>query len=336
MRLNMSFTKAADLLRLAEMAVSRYSGVGLSEIEEEFGVDRRTAQRMTKVLEDIFPNCTTIIDEDRRKFWRLDGNAARLMLAQGIRDSELAALEISIRRAERDGGINEVRALKALRDRLLGSMARPHARRAESDAEAVLEAYGFASRPGPRVRTEASVLDTIAAALKGPHLLTIIYAGGSKPGGTERVLEPYGMLLGTRRYLVAKLKGGNGRLQHFRLDRITEARLEASSFVRDPDFNLEAHAARAFGSYHAEEEFAEVVWRFTPKAAPVAREFIFHPLQEVTEEDDGGITVRFHASGHLEMAWHLYLWGDAVEVIAPDRLRHMVAGFQRKDFPALP
>lgn len=74
------------------------------------------------------------------------------MLAQGIRDSELAALELAIRRAEREGLVNEVRALSGLRDRLLAAMPRPHARRTEADAEAVLEAHGFASRPGPQVR----------------------------------------------------------------------------------------------------------------------------------------------------------------------------------------
>lgn len=41
----MSFQKAADLLRLAELATVRYAGVSLVEIEAEFRVDRRTAQR---------------------------------------------------------------------------------------------------------------------------------------------------------------------------------------------------------------------------------------------------------------------------------------------------
>ncbi len=50
----MSFQKAADLLRLAEMATSRFGGISLTEIEEAFSIDRRTAQRMTKVLEDMF------------------------------------------------------------------------------------------------------------------------------------------------------------------------------------------------------------------------------------------------------------------------------------------
>ena len=331
----MSFQKAADLLRLAELATARYLGVSLTEIEAEFGVDRRTAQRMTRALEEMFPHCMTRVDDDRRKFWKLRADDARLMLAQGIRDSELAALELAIRRAEREGLVTEVRALSGLRDRLLAAMPGPHARRAEADAEAVLEAHGFASRPGPQVRVAPDLMGVISAALKGPHVLSVIYAGGRDPD-RERRLEPHGLLLGTRRYLVAREAGGDGRMQHYRLDRITSARLEADSFARDPGFDLSTHAARAFGSFHADAEYGEVIWRFSPAAAPTAREFLFHPTQEMTEGEDGSLTVRFTASGHLEMAWHLYMWGDAVEVLAPEPLRAIVDRHRRGDFPALP
>lgn len=331
----MSFQKAADLLRLAEMATSRYRGVSLTEIEDAFDVDRRTAQRMTRALEEIFPNCITEVDDERRKFWKLRADHARLMLAQGIRDSELAALEMAIRRATRDGALTDVRALSGLRDRLLSAMPGPHARRAETDAEAVLEAQGFASRPGPQVLVPAELLAVIGEALKGPHVLTVVYAGGREPD-RERRLEPHGLLLGTRRYLVAREAGGDGRMQHYRLDRIASARLEAGSFTRDPAFDLTTHANRAFGSYHSDQEYGEVVWRFAPAAARTAEEFVFHPTQELTKEADGSLVVRFTASGHLEMAWHLYIWGDAVEVLAPERLRDLVAGHRRGDFPALP
>jgi predicted DNA-binding transcriptional regulator YafY len=330
-----SFQKAVDLLRLAEMATSRYTGVSLGDIEAAFGVDRRTAQRMTRALEDVFPHCVTRDDERRRRFWVLRADEARLMLSQGIRDSELAALELAIRRAERDGAANEVAALAGLRDRLLAAMPGPHARRAEADAEALLEAHGFASRPGPRVQTPPHLMQVVAEALKGPHVLTFTYAGGRDPQRVRDV-EPHGLLLGTRRYLVAREVGADGPMQHFRLDRIADARLQATSFVRDPGFDLNAHAARAFGSYYAAAEFGEVVWRFTPTAAPVAREFLFHPGQHMTDDPDGSLTVRFHAAGHLEMAWHLYQWGDAVEVLAPAALRDMVAAHRRGDFPAFP
>lgn len=332
----MSFQKAADLLRLAEMATSRYYGVSLAEIETEFGVDRRTAQRMTRMLEQTFPNYTTRTDDERRKYWRLDANGARLMLAQGVRDEELAALDMAARRAERDDAGHEVLALRSLKDRLLAAMPGPHARRVEADAEALLEAYGFASRPGPRTHSPTILLQTVAAALKGPHQLRVRYRKSDGSEGTERILEPHGLLLGTRRYLVARTAGGTGRMQHFRLDRMEQVRLEASSFARDPDFDLEVHAARAFGSYHDATEYGEVVWRFDARAAPVAREFVFHPGQQFTENTDGTLTVRFEAGGHLEMAWHLYQWGDAVEVIEPAALGRLVAGHRRTDFPALP
>jgi predicted DNA-binding transcriptional regulator YafY len=331
-----SFAKATDLLRLAEMAASRYAGVGLQDIEDEFGIDRRTAQRMTKALEDCFPNVETSTDDQRRKFWSLRGEDARLVHSRGIRDSELAAIEIAIRRAEREDATNEIRALTSLRDRLLSLMPRPHARRAEADAEALMEAYGFASRPGPRVRTEASLLATIAQALKAPNMLTIAYAGERDNDVRERLLEPYGLLLGIRRYLVAKEAESDGKFRHFRLDRVRAARLEAASFHRDETFSLDDHAARAFGSFHADQEYGPVVWRFVPSASPVAREFIFHPRQELIDEPDGSLTVRFEASGWLEMAWHLYQWGDSVEVLEPDGLRALVDRHQRGDFPALP
>jgi predicted DNA-binding transcriptional regulator YafY len=318
------------------MVASRYAGVGQQDIEEEFGVERRTAQRMTKALEDCLPNVETGTDDQRRKFWTLRGHDARLIHARGIRDSELAAIEIAIRRAEREDRTNEIKALTSLRDRLLSLIPGPHARRAEADAEAVLEACGFACRPGPRVPTEPTVLATIAEALKAPNMLTIADAGERDNDARERLLEPYGLLLGTRRYLVAKEARGDGRFRHFRLDRVRTARLEPMSFLRDESISLEDNAARAFGSFHAEPEFGQVTWRFSPSASPVAREFVFHPRQEFIDEPDGSLIVRFEASGWLEMAWHLYQWGDRVEVLEPEGLRALVAQYQRTDFPALP
>ena len=85
----MSLSKARDLLRLAEMAASRHMGVSLAEIAEEFDADHRTAQRMTKALEDVFQNVEVNTDEDRRRRWKLrDPSLLRL---KGVGDSELAA-----------------------------------------------------------------------------------------------------------------------------------------------------------------------------------------------------------------------------------------------------
>jgi predicted DNA-binding transcriptional regulator YafY len=331
----MSFTKAMDLLRLAEMAGARHAGVALQDVVETFACDYRTAQRMLRALEDVFPGVVTHQDASRRKFWRLPGRTAQIVFAQGLREPELTALEIAIRHADREGAAEDAGHLRRLRDRLIAAMPAFDARRAETDAEALLVAHGFASRPGPRVRSAPGLLETIAEALKAPFRLAFDYPAGGA-GMRARLVEPYGLLLGTRRYLVAREVDGDGRWRHFRLDRIAEARATGASFARDPGFDLEAHAARAFGSYHDDREYGEVIWRFSAAAASVAREFVFHPRQEMTEGPDGTLTVRFHAAGHLEMAWHLYQWGAEVEILAPERLRQMVDAHRRTDFPALP
>jgi len=79
-----------------------------------------------------------------------------------------------------------------------------------------------------------------------------------------------------------------------------------------------------------------LIWKFSPKAASHAARFRFHPGQENEELKDGSLVVRFKACGHLEMCWHLYTWGDQVEILGPRVLADMVAGFRRGDFPALP
>jgi predicted DNA-binding transcriptional regulator YafY len=63
-----------------------------------------------------------------------------------------------------------------------------------------------------------------------------------------------------------------------------------------------------------------VVWRFTPEAAADARLYLFHPTQVMIDEPDGSLTVSFRAGGLREMCWHLFRWGDQVEIVQPKAL----------------
>lgn len=330
----MSFQKAQDLLKLARMSASRHRGVSVKDIAKEFGVNERTAQRMVYALREVFPSLVPDVDSDRRRWWKLRDTT--MIGMQGVYDRELVALEMSIRRAERECAHLESEALKALRDRLVATLPSTHARRAEADAEAILEAKGYACRPGPKVKTSPTVMSTIAAALKGPYRLVIWYQGAQDAEPRERIVEPYGLLLGTRHYLIARDPAKEDGLRRFRLDRIAKAEITTEWFEKDKDFDLEAYAAQSFGSFHSDAEFTRVVWRFSPEAAATAREFEFHPKQEMLEQEDGGLMVSFEASGLVEMAWHIYKWGDAVEVIEPASLREMVAGWQNDRISVLP
>ena len=243
---------------------------------------------------------------------------------------------MAVRRAEREGAHSEVEALQSLRCRLMATLPSSHARRIEVDAEAILEARGYACRPGPKVKTSPLVTGAIAEALKAPFSLNIRYQGKQDQGPRERTVEPYGMLLGTRHYLIERDPSIGPDFRRFRLDRITHAEITGQSFVRDKDFDLDAYAAKSFGSYHSDAEFGLVVWRFRPAAAATARDFLFHPDQIMTDHSDSGLIVTFRASGWVEIAWHLYQWGKEVEVIEPPELREMVAAGRHSGFGVLP
>jgi len=205
------------------------------------------------------------------------------------------------------------------------------------DEEALLEALGHAARPGPRPAANSAVDSAIYEALKGPFLLRFPYKTRKRPKPTERIVAPHGLLLGVRRYLVARdtAKPASAPLQHYRVEEINKAEVLPQSFELDVDFDIERHAEKGFGSFENAQEYGDVVWRFAPDAAPHARRFIFHPTQTLEQEPDGSLLVRFRASGYLEMCWHLYSWGKSVEVLQPARLREMVHGHQRT-FDALP
>jgi predicted DNA-binding transcriptional regulator YafY len=330
----MAFAKAQDLLRLAMMATRR-RGVSLDEIIEEFGCVHRTAQRMTNALEAAFPQAVQSTDDERRARWTMPARAVAPLLTPTA--EELAALSAAIAELERQGMMSEAATARQL-ERKVRALIPPEAgMRLAVDEEVLLEALGHAVRPGPRPAANSEIDAAISEALKGPYLLRIVYRRRDEDQPSERIVAPHGLLLGVRRYLVARDTAKPGsNLRHYRVEEIYQAELLSDSFELDPGFNIGKHAELAFGSYENPAEHGEIIWKFRPDAAQHARRFEFHPTQSVEDLEDGSLLVRFRASGHLEMCWHLYAWGTAVEVIAPEALRTMVEQHRRADFLVLP
>ena len=331
----MSFWKAEQLLALATLTAARHTGITLDDVTDRFRCSKRTAQRMLRTLEGQFPDVTASADGEGRKRWRLPSAALRDLLT--LRPEELAALDLAVTSLNREGLNVEADDLLSLREKILALVPRSKAARLETDHEALLEAQGLAARPGPRQVIDRKIAAALAEAIKGFRVLEVDYQGRDDETPRPRRLIPYGLLTGLRRYLVARSEDDpDGPMRLYIIENIKAVTVTPEHFERDPDFQLQDFVNRAFGVFQNEDEYGEVVWRFTPTAASHARSFEFHPEQSVEDQADGSLIVRFDAAGHLEMCWHLYVWGDQVEVLAPEALRRMVKGHQRSDFPSLP
>ncbi|MBT2189430.1 WYL domain-containing protein [Sphingobium sp. H33] len=289
---------------------------------------------MTDALQAAFPQTDTEDGDDRKRRWRIHAKVIAPLLTPSA--EELAALATAITELEADQMTAEAATLRQLQSKVRALLPPGAGTRLAVDEEALLEALGHAARPGPQPVMNSEVNAAISEALKGPFLLRIAYRRRTQDKPSERVVAPHGLLLGVRRYLVARDTAKKaGRLQHYRVEEIYSAEVLDESFDIDPGFSLSAHAEKGFGSYESEAQHGEVVWRFSPDAADHARRFVFHPTQTVEEEKNGSLLVRFRASGYLEMCWHLYTWGKSVEVLQPAALREMINGHQR-EFEALP
>ena len=186
--------------------------------------------------------------------------------------------------------------------------------REEVDLEVLLEAEGLAMRPGPRPFIRDDVLVTLGNAVNACRKVRLHYRGRDTKKLSRQIVCPYGFLYGNRHYLVAYSMGMRG-YRLYSLSNIERAEVTEWPFTRRDDFSLEEYAEHSFGVF--QEEPFDVVWKFTPAVAADAREFLFHPSQSMEDMPDGSLLVRFRAGGAQEMSWHLYTWGDAVEVMEP-------------------
>jgi predicted DNA-binding transcriptional regulator YafY len=316
----MRYPRLRDLIELVRMMQASASGISIRDIESRFEVSRRTAERMRDAVLDTFIQVEELRLDDGTKRWRLKDRV--LMPATGIGTDDLAALETigKVLKGERHGDLRA--SLRRTGDALRATMQWRDLARAEPDIEVIAEAEGIASRPGPQETVKPDVIVALREAIKCSAVIRLTHwtAGAKRPSRGHEV-EPLGLLYATgRRYLVGRSRH-HGEIHLFRLGRVESVQITDESFQRPRGFNIEEYARKSFGVF--QEKPVEVVWRFSPEAAAEARTFLFHPTQKLRSLRDGSLLVTFKAGGLLEMCRHLFTWGDAVEILRPQKLRIM-------------
>lgn len=306
---------ATRLLQLARMFAAEAAGIGLDEIAAKFAVGRRTAERMRDAVAEVFPQLEEI-EGERPKRWRLP-NGLSGVFREPFAD-ELATLHGIARRLERDGVKESAALLESLACKIEASLKPARRRTLAPDVEALLEAERFASRPGPRPVIAPQTFALIREALLAGRRLAFNYRSEVADAPAYREVVPYGLLYGTRVYLVAAFPGAEEPV-NYRLDRMSDVRVTEATGIRPADFSLDTYSARSFGVF--QEEPHDVVLRFIPDVVDEVAAFQFHPTQHITREPDGSMIVRFRAGGLREMAWHLFTWGNAVMIFAPPQLK---------------
>lgn len=312
----MHYLKLETILRLALAFQGTREGLSLSDIQRDFSVGRRTAERMRDAVARVFPQFERCDQGERVRRWRLPQGTLGGLVALGA--EELAAIE-SAAQEWRARGLDERAAPLDAAAAKLRAMSRPeHLRRVEPDLEVLMEAEGSALRPGPRPQLADGTIGLLRRAILACLPLSMAYRSRNATDASRVTVHPYGLLYGSRPLLVAAPEPWN-EPRLYRLDRMDGLDLGNTPFVRRADFVLSEFAARAFGTF--QEEPFDVVLRFDADTANEATQWRFHPTQTSEQDGDGRLIVRFRAGGAQEMCWHLFSWGTGVEILSPDGLR---------------
>lgn len=313
----MRHEKIAKILSLARELASNAAGLTLDEMANYLGESRSSAERVRRIFDELFPGMEEVDDHPKKRFRITRGIDS---FFQNPTVDELACLAMVIESAKKESAQDRAHLLSQLESKVRGAIKHAKLLKADPDIEALVRAELIAVQAGPRATENPAVMKIIRNALLASVQITFAYMGGSTPGA-ERTVIPLGILFGHRNYLIAA-EAGTVKPKSWRLDRIENLSALDVPGLPPPDFSLTDFANGMFRLF--DEAPQDVILHVLPSGRQEFMNFRFHATQQVEELPSGGALVRFRASGMQELVWHLFAWGNKVEIIEPVSLRQQM------------
>ena len=146
------YQRLQDIMRLAVRFQGTLGGLTLGDIEADFAVSRRTAERLRDAVDAVFGPLELVDSADTKRHWRLRSDALRRLVS--LSAGELTELDTAAETLERAGFDERAAALRELDATLRATLRADTLARIESDIEALVHVEGLAMRAGPRPRLD--------------------------------------------------------------------------------------------------------------------------------------------------------------------------------------
>lgn len=142
-------------------------------------------------------------------------------------------------------------------------------------------------------------------------------------------LEPIRLCLIKQAWYLIARKEGEAAPKAFRIMRFPSLKMLEKPASVPEEFDLAAFFGNAWGVYRGEKTY-DVNIRFTPDAAPLVTETIWHRTQQAQPQSDGSVILSFQVDGLEEIVHWILGWTGRAEVINPPELRELLVGYLRK------
>ena len=231
----MRYQRLQDIVRLAVRFQGALGGLTLGDIEDEFGVSRRTAERLRDAVDAVFGPLELVDTADTKRHWRLRSDALRRLVS--LSAEELAELVAAAETLARAGFNERAAALRELDAKLRATLRTDTLARIESDLQVLVHVEGLAMRAGPRPHLDPGLLALLREGITTRRVVEFRYLAQSTRRRSRQRVAPYGLLYGNRAFLVGKTDWSD-EPRLWRLANMGEARITGVTFEPYSGFDL--------------------------------------------------------------------------------------------------
>ena len=290
-------------------------------------VSDRTVKRMLNAIESWYGRSKCYQDVNTKK-WHLTATD----IPEYLDIEELQALNIAIQKLDKNQDL--VGPLIELNTKLTSRFDKGIENRTAGNKHAYVAATASAEYKrnaifafmGPRahIASNHQVRNLIEDAISMNKVIRFSYKNTNKGSVKDHVVHPVGIMIGPSNiYLVSYEVFADSSISpepiKYILENISDAQYTGERFKRYADFNIEEYANQFFGVF-SDSQVYSVEWYATPTVASAVKRFTFHPTQTMTDNPDGGVTIKFNAGGLRAMATYLFQWAGDIVPVAPTEL----------------
>lgn len=179
-------------------------------------------------------------------------------------------------------------------------------------------------RSGAEMNLNPEIWEKVLEAFRSSKRIWIHYYAATRNQYSERVVEPYLLHVyrATNPYVIGFCHLRQ-EMRWFRIDRIQHIKVLSETFKRDPNFDPQQYLDQIFQAEVGGKPVRVSIW-FDAATAPFIRERRWHVTQEITEHEDGSLTLHLVSGGLNDLKRWVLGYGKGAVVQEPVELVNLV------------
>jgi predicted DNA-binding transcriptional regulator YafY len=204
--------------------------------------------------------------------------------------------------------------------RKLAAVSNEQVQQILSDAARLIEVFDL--KLADHSQHQEMIKSAQFALLQGKQI-TGTYESPYEPKPVKLTIHPYRLCLIKQAWYVIGHIAGEPQPKTFRIARFKSLRMLDQQAEVPSDFDLKNYFGNAWAVFRGDQTY-EVEISFTPQAARVVTETVWHHTQKVKRQKDGGVTLQFEVDGLDEISHWILTWTGQCRIERPEELRNRI------------